>query len=168
MKMEFGDFVFPSNPSKLEIVLSSNINSNPVMGENSKTENVSVNPVIVKGSGDFYAAEGGNYCTYLQHLLRTKKSSPLLVPSGLGINAFLTEFSYGKNKDRGSYSYSFVFTEDCGRKKEIREFCRTAAKDGENAFDITKRCGVSLNDIMRLNDIKTPFDIKSGDTVVIR
>ena len=49
-----------------------------------------------------------------------------------------------------------------------RDFKYTFAKAGENAFEIANRCDISVNDIMLFNDFKTPFDIKTGDRVVLR
>ena len=42
-----------------------------------------------------------------------------------------------------------------------------SALDGENAFDIAKRCNTTVEDIMKRNEIKTPFDIKAGERLVI-
>lgn len=168
MKMQFRDFVFPSNPSSVEVQSSANVKHKPIFSTDGKTENVSVNPVVIRGNGCFYGEEGENHCLYLQHLLKTRASGHLLLPSSAGFTAFLTEFQYSKSSKKSGVSYSFVFTEDCGGKAETRSFRSTVAEKGENAFIIANRCDVSVDDIMRLNDFENPFSITEGDRVVIR
>lgn len=168
MKMKFGEFIFPSNPCELEVALSANVSIKPIFGKSSKTDSISVNPLIVRGSGVFYGDEAENTCLYLQHMLRLREAYPLFLPSYSGFNAYLTEFTYKKNAGAEYASYSFVFTERCSDKAEKRSFCFTQAQEGENAFVIAARCNVSVNDIMRLNDFMTPFDIKAGERVMLR
>ena len=168
MKMKFRDFEFPSNPSSLEIISSTNVHSEPVFNMNSRVQNVSVNPVIVKGSGEFYGDDAEDNCNLLQHILRLKLSGVLLLPTSVSYNAFLTAFTFSRQADRNAISYSFVFTENCNSKSESRDFFYTVALKNENAFIIANRCGVSVSDIMKNNDLKTPFDIKEGDRVVLK
>ncbi|MCM1114358.1 MAG: LysM peptidoglycan-binding domain-containing protein [Clostridium sp.] len=165
--MVFKDFVFPSNPTVLEVKASTNIHNFPIANNSSRVENVSVNPSIVEGSGVFFGDRGEEYCLYLQHLLRLRTAGVLLLPTAVGMNAYLTRFSYKKSSNKNEISYSFTFTEDCSSKKEERLFYFTVAENGENAFDIANRCNVSVDDIMRLNTIATPFSIKAGDKVVL-
>lgn len=168
MKMKFKDYTFLSNPSKLEIAASTNVRSKPIFGKSSSVSNVSVNPIIVKGSGEFYGDGAEEGCYYLQHLLRCKCSGILLLPSSGSLTAYLTEFSFSRDACKGGVLYSFTFTEDCSDKEESRRFHYTVAADGENAFDIAGRCGVSVSVIMAKNSFKTPFSINSGDRVVLR
>ena len=168
MKMQFRDFVFPSNPSAVEVQSSANVKHKAVFETDGKTENVSVNPVIIRGSGRFYGEESENHCLYLQHLLKTRASGHLLLPSSAGFVAYLTELQYSKSSDKSGVSYSFVFTEDCTGKSEARSFDETVAGKDENAFIIANRCGVTVDDIMRLNDFENPFSIAEGDRVVLR
>lgn len=167
MKMKFKNFIFPSNPAEIEVYTSTNIQSKSIYDSNSKTENVSVNPITIKGRGAFFGDKAEEHCLYLQHLLKDRTTGELMLPSSAGINAFLTEFTYSKNCKLSNMTYSFIFTEDCSQKTEIRKFnCTIAGKD-ENAFEIANRCNISVSDIMRLNDFETPFSIKQGDKVVL-
>lgn len=168
MKMRFKDFIFPSNPSVFEISSSTNIAVRSVYHGNSDVQSVSLNPIKVNGNGEFFGDEAEESCQYLMHMLRTKESGALLLPSGSGFNAYLNKFTFFKNAQKNSISYTFEFTENCSSKKELRELCFTVCKNGENAFDIAGRCNVSVDDIMKYNDLKTPFDIKEGEKVVIR
>ncbi len=167
MKMKFKDFTFPSNPGEIEVFSSTNIQSKAIYDSGSKTENVSVNPIIIKGKGEFFGDNAEELCLYLQHMLKDKTTGELMLPSSAGLNAFLTEFTYSKSCKKGSITYSFIFTEDCRQKREKRALPYTIARNGENAFDIANRCNISVSDIMRLNVYKTPFSIKNGDKVVL-
>ena len=166
--MIFNGYTFPSNPRTIKVQSSTNYNVSSVFGENSDVQNISVNPTIVSGEGEFFGEKGEQYCEFLMHMLKTRRAGDLILPREHGMTAYLTDFSYSKNAERNSVSYSFKFVESCTSRLENRDFCCVIAKDGENAFDIANRCNVSVNAIMQKNDFITPFSIKSGDRVVIR
>lgn len=168
MKLKYKEFEFPANPGSIEISLSSNCSSTPISDGNSNVENVSVNPIIVAGNGEFFGEAAQEHCALLQNLLKSKESGWLFVPSSPPIKAYFTEFKFSKNTKRNSISYAFVFTEDCSDRKSERFFNYTYAEKGENAFEIANRCNVSVNDIMRLNDFESPFELTQGDRVVLR
>lgn len=168
MKMKFRDFTFPSNPSVIKSTLSSNYNSEPVLGFNSVVENISVNPTVITGNGEFFGDGALEACTYLQRLLREKTSGWLIAPAISPLKAFLTDFEWEKNSKNKSCVYSFKFVEECGEKQEREKMSFVNARQGQNAFDIAYENGVSVDDIMRLNQLKTPFDIQENDRVVLR
>lgn len=168
MKMKFNDFEFPVNPKSIEISSSTNCRKKSIFGRNTAVENVSVNPIVISGSGEIYGKSGEEACSYLLHMLKTKCAYWLFAPNMIPVKAFLTEFSYTQNSVKNSYSYSFRFVEDCNDKSECLQLPYTIALKGENAFDIAFRCRVSVDDIMKNNDIRTPFDISGGDKVVLR
>ncbi|MGN1202221.1 MAG: LysM peptidoglycan-binding domain-containing protein [Eubacterium sp.] len=168
MKLKYKDFEFPVNPGSIEILSSTNCSSKEIYGGNSVCENVSVNPIAVTGSGEFYGDNCEEHCAALQNLLKSTSSGWLFLPSAPPVKAFFTEFKFSKNSKKNSISYSFRFTEDCSSKKTQKAFNYTVAAQNENAFEIAGRCGVSVNDIMSLNDLKSPFDISQGDKVVMR
>ncbi len=168
MKLKYKEFEFPVNPDSIEISSSSNCSSKPVFGGNSNVENVSVNPIIVSGNGEFFGESAREYCACLQNLLKRKESGWLFVPSSPPVKAYFTEFKFSRNTKRNSISYFFVFTEECSDRKSERLFKYTYAEKDENAFELANRCNVSVNDIMRLNDFKSPFELTEGDRVVLR
>lgn len=167
MRMRYKNFEFPSNPSEIEILSSSACSSKSEIQGGSIVENVSVNPTVVSGSGEFYGEGSEEYCARLQNMLRDRESGWLFAPSAPPIKAFFTEFKFGRNNKKNSVSYTFCFTEDCTNKKAYIPPESITACEGDNAFEIANRFGVSVNDIMRLNDFKTPFDINKGDRVVL-
>lgn len=168
MKMKFGDFLFPANPAYMEVSASVKTNIEQIFGENSRVQCTAVNPTVVKGGGDFWGKEGENICIFLQHILKKRKPYPLLLPSGNGFDAYLTDFTYKKSKEGGPVNYSFVFVENCTNRQEEVRFSKVKALENENAFDIASRTGVCVSDIMNNNGYKTPFEIKKDDVVIIR
>lgn len=167
MKMKFGTFEFPVNPKNLKVSSSANCREKAIFGKNAVVENVSVNPTIISGKGELADKNGEATCSYLMHILKTKKSYWLFAPDMVPIKAYLTDFTYEQSSLRNSYLYTFKFVEDCKDKSEMIKIPYTIARNGENAFDIAYRCGVSVDDIMMKNDIATPFDIREEDKVML-
>lgn len=168
MKLKYKNFEFPMNPESLKISSSTNCEKRAVFGKNSIVQNVSLNPVTVTGNGEFYGDKGDEYCAVLQNMLKNKSSGWLFLPGGHCVKVFFTEFSFHKKSKKNAVQYSFAFTEDCTDRKAQRNLKYTLAEKDENAFEIANRCDVSVNDIMKLNDLKSPFDINFGDRVVLR
>lgn len=168
MKMKFKNFEFPANPSVIKAGITSNCHSTAQPDKNSVVENVSINPATVEGQGEFYANDGLEACTRLQKLLREKTSGWLFAPCIVPVKAFLTDFEWQQNSKNKSFSYSFKFVEDCGGNSQTENLSFVYAASGQNAFDIAFENGVSVDDIMMLNDLITPFDIKENDRVVLR
>lgn len=89
-------------------------------------------------------------------------------PSLYPIEAIFTEFKYDSSATLGKIEYEFEFTQVCDDKKEIAPLDYIVAYDGDNAFDIAARANMSVDEIMQLNDIESPFSIKKGDWVKLR
>lgn len=168
MRLKYKSFEFPSNPANIEILSSTNCSSSPVFAGSSVVENISVNPIVVKGSGEFYGGKCEEYCTVLGNLLECTESGWLFTPLSAPMKAYFTEFEFSKNTEKNAVEYSFKFTEDCNARKAYIELPYIIAEENENAFEIANRYNVSVNEIMRLNDFKSPFDISAGDRVVLR
>lgn len=166
MKLKYKDFEFTVNPDSIEFTSSTNCKSKSVFGSNSVCENISVNPVVVTGGGAFYGDKGAEHCAVLQNMLKSHQSGWLFIPSFPPIKAFFTEFKFSKSSRKNAASYTFKFTEDCDDRNPVKKITYTFALKNENAFEIANRCNACVDDIMRLNDLKSPFDIAEGDKVV--
>lgn len=168
MKMKFRNFIFPSNPSVIKSAFSSNFSESSVPGENSVVENISVNPAVITGSGEFFGDDALEACTYLQRLLKERISGWLFAPAITPLKAFLTDFEWEKSSKSKSCTYSFKFVEDCTDKQERENMSFVTAKQGQNAFDIAFENNVSVDDVITLNELKSPFDIEENDRVMLR
>lgn len=82
---------------------------------------------------------------------------------------FLPSLSkYDSSATLGKIEYEFEFTQVCDDKKEIAPLDYIVAYDGDTAFDIAARANMSVDEIMQLNDIESPFSIKKGERVKLR
>ena len=167
-KMRYKDFVFPQNPRYIEISTKRDLITESVYGEKSNVEDIAQKPIVVVGNGTFYSDDAQSLCSYLSHLLKQGTPGELHCPSLYPINAYFEKFVYSQNATKDAIDYSFSFVEVCDEKKEKLELDYTLAFDGENAFDIAYRTGVSVDEIMERNSFPTPFDIKTGDKVVLK
>ena len=100
--------------------------------------------------------------------LRQGGAGELHCPSLYPIEAIFTEFKYDSSATLGKIEYEFEFTQVCDDKKEIAPLDYIVAYDGDTAFDIAARANMSVDEIMQLNDIESPFSIKKGDRVKLR
>lgn len=166
--MKYKGYEFPQVPSKIEIFSNANVRNSPVFGGSSVVENVSVNPVTVKCSGELFGKEGRECRDMLQYLLHQSSAGWLFAPELSPIKAFLSAFSYSRGADKESISYSLEFTECCDDSSGTAVMNYTVCRAGENVFDIANRCAVKAEDIMRLNSFASPFEINEGDRVTIR
>ena len=167
MKMQFKDFVFPANPSKIEISSSSSCAADDIYDGSNVVSNISTKPVIVTGSGEFFGERAAEYCAVLSNMLRDRTWGWLFTPGAAALKAYFTDFSYERDCTKNSFAYTFKFVENCSDVRAKREITKVVAENGENAFDIANKCSVTVDDIMKLNDLKTPFDIKEGSEVTV-
>ena len=141
-KMRFKDFVFDTNPSYIQVITSRDVSNTSVYDGKGITQDIS--------------------------LLRQGGAGELHCPSLYPIEAIFTEFKYDSSATLGKIEYEFEFTQVCDDKKEIAPLDYIVAYDGDNAFDIAARANMSVDEIMQLNDIESPFSIKKGDRVKLR
>ncbi|MCM1285171.1 MAG: LysM peptidoglycan-binding domain-containing protein [Acetobacter sp.] len=168
IKLTYRDYVFPTNPKKIEMFSDTKINTTSIFNENSVVENISVNPVIIRCSGELFGDDGRECCDKMQLYLKEQISGWLFAPEISPIEAFLTAFSYSRSASNNSISYEIVFTERCNDKKIRADIEYTVCKNSENMFEIANIYGVSVEQLMRLNNIASPFELKKGDRVVLR
>lgn len=165
---EYKGISFPVNPSTVEVFNGRSVKVKSAHGSNPITQDLGAKPTEIKGSGTFYCDDARERCERLAHLTRESGSGWLHCPYCVPIMAYLTCFEYKADSNKSSVSYKFELIEDCSATNPVRLFEYTQAVAGDNAFIIASREGVSVNDIMALNDYKTPFDIKEKDVVKIR
>lgn len=167
IKMKFKDFEFPSNPAVIKTQLSANVREAPLFDSDSAVYNVSRNAAVISGEGSLWGEERFTASALLKRLQKSSEAGWLFLPDGSCYNAFFTSLTIEEDAKKGCVFYAFSFTENCSHTKEKYDFGFTLAKAGENMFDIAHRCGVPIEALMRLNDIRTPFDVKEGDKVVL-
>lgn len=167
IKMKYGSFEFPSNPQIITAEFSSKIKHSYTLSKESVTEKIANEPSIISGNGIFFEDNAELYCQRLSEIMKDKSSHWLFCPGIYPVKAYLSKFTYQLDCKTGGASYTFQFTSDRSPDVTERKFFFTYADDNENAFDIANRCGISVDDIIRLNDLETPFDIRAGRRIKI-
>lgn len=168
MKMKYKDFEFQANPFSVEVAKSKNISEHPLFDIGSAVREISKNAAVIRVQGRFYGDTSQALAARLEILHDDKGSGWLFLPNGDCFNAYFKELNLKIEATENSVYYSAVFVENENHKSFNADFAYTIASDNENAFDIAERCGVSVESIMKNNDIKTPFDIKKGNKVVLK
>ncbi len=165
LNMRYKDYVFPSNPAEIEVVNSKSISESALLsGDFNACENAR-NAAVIKASGVFYGSEADKEILSLSGLFNESGEGWLFLPGGRCYKAYFKSFTFSESADKSSVSYKLVFLEKSAGRKEAYDFGYTFAREGENAFDIAKRCGISIEALMDCNCIKTPFDIEEGDRI---
>jgi hypothetical protein len=165
--MQFGDFIWPSNPSEIEIRCAGNDETFPVSFEPDMPQDFGQNPLRIRGKGVFFGETAGTDFASLRRLFDRKKKGLLMVP-GLepivAVPRVLTVTDAGKP---GQTAYSFEFTEI---QKEQAEPCvfekRIVLGEGETLWHTAAAHDVPIETLMRLNpEKKDPWDVLPGDEV---
>lgn len=165
--MRYKNFVFETNPAKISITNSRNINEKPLFNIDSAVSNISRNAVVITGSGSVYGENAFEFAAELKRLSFSSESGWLFLPNGESYDVFFRELSVEIDSKKSGIYYTFCFVENCNHKKEKFNFDFTYAKKDENMFDIAYRCNKSVETLMRINNYKNPFDISEGDRVVL-
>lgn len=168
LKMTYKGFKFLSNPEVIDVTLSANVREKPLFGSDSAVSNVSRNAAVISGEGHFWGKDALSASRELKRLQRSSSSGWLFLPDGSCYDAFFSSLTIKEEAQRDCISYSFKFIENCRHTSDDYDFGFTYAEEGENMFDISNRCTVEIETLMRLNNYKTPFSIKAGDKVVLK
>lgn len=167
-KMKFKGFSFDVNPDFIEVCRKRSIKEKVLLGGKTKVESGALCPSVIKGSGCFYGDTAYERLALLEMLHQTGGAGWLFLPQGSAYKALFKELTVSFNSAKNRYDYSFVFVECPSDKKAQYDFRFTAADDNENLFHIAHRCRVPVERLLELNDYKTPFDVKTGDRVVLK
>ena len=145
MRMRFGPYTFLQNPAQLQVE-----NRALQQEERLLSGGVCVTPAQV-----------------LRRLLLPGQAHWLFAPGAEPMRAYLTRFDYTCTTARDGVQYSFTFTEDCDPAPRYAPYGSTRVRQGENAFDIAARTGVSVDTIVARNRLASPFDLTPGEKVVL-
>ena len=168
LNMKYKDFVFPSNPSRLEVINSKNIAQKPLVNGDFNTDELSKEACVIKAQGAFYGADAYSKAQSLARLFEENGAGWLFLPSSRCLRAYFKTLSLSESADKSSISYEISFVEKSSGRSESFPFGYTFAQQNENAFDIAARCGISIEDLMDCNNIQTPFDIEEGDRIWLK
>lgn len=167
LKMRYKNFSFTQNPAVIKVISDSIQTVHPVYCGTPVVGGVCRKPTIISGSGSLFGKAAVESALLLHRLSMCLDSGWLFVPCAAPMSAFFTAFSYECNAQKDCVLYTFSFTEDCSARRPEYAFGYTLAEEGENAFDIANRMGVSVDAIMERNCLLSPFAVQCGDKVVL-
>lgn len=145
MRMRFGPYTFLQNPAQLQV-------ENRALQQEER---------LLSGGRALEMAQ------VLRRLLLPGQAHWLFAPGAEPMRAYLTRFDYTCTTARDGVQYSFTFTEDCDPAPRYAPYGSTRVRQGENAFDIAARTGVSIDTIVARNRLASPFDLTPGEKVVL-
>lgn len=151
MRMRFGSYTFLQNPAQLQVE-----NRALQQEERLLSGGVCVTPAgrratVITGKGWWYGGRALEMAQVLRRLLLPGQAHWLFAPGAEPMRAYLTRFDYTCTTARDGVQYSFTFTEDCDPAPRYAPYGSTRVRQGENAFDIAARTGVSVDTIVALN-----------------
>ena len=167
MRMRFGPYTFLQNPAQIQV------ESRALQQEKQLLQGgVCVTPAgrqatVITGKGWWYGQRALEMAQVLRRLLLPGQAHWLFAPGAEPMRANMTRFDYTCTTDREGVQYSFAFTEDCNRAPQYAPYGSTRVRQGENAFDIAARTGVSVDTIVALNRLASPFALSAGGKVVL-
>lgn len=167
MKLKYKNFEFIQNPQKITVKKSKSVGLKPLPGLGTEAQEICDDAAVIKIYGRFYGKDGDKAVKKLYALQAQKQAGALLLPGGDYFNAYFTSFETTRNAAENYISYEAQFTESQIGKNSSFVCKSTFAQNGENAFEIAARCGVSVEKIMKLNSFKTPFEVPAGAKVII-
>ena len=167
IKMKYKDFEFEKNPQSVEVAKAKKISRRTVFTKGSSVSEIADNAAVITAKGMLYGENAPQLADELERLHDKRGSGMLLLPCGSCYDAYFSSLKLESNAQEGYISYSLEFVENENHRLPCVDFGYTYALKGENAFDIAGRCSVTVESIMKNNDIKTPFDIEEGERLVI-
>lgn len=167
IKMKYKDFEFEKNPQSVEIAKTKKISRRAVFSKGDSVCEISGNAAVITAKGRLYGDDAQLIADELKRLHDKRGSGMLLLPCGSCYDAYFSSLELKSGAQEGYIDYSLEFIENENHRLPSVDFGFTYALEGENAFDIANRCSVAVESIMKNNDLKTPFDIKEGERLVI-
>lgn len=167
-KMKYKGFEFPCNPSVLEIKASRNVSKAAIVGRGEAAFDICANAREAVGEGRFFGEGAFENASRLEALCRSGGAGWLYLPGGECFRAHFKELTIKQDANKNEVFYSFKFIEHESFEKASYSPDCTAVKDGENLFDVAHRCGVSVEALLELNNLKSPFDVKAGEAVALK
>lgn len=167
VRLKFKDYVFPANPYAVEIVCAKTLSDQKAPGWHTATQEICANPAVITVQGELYGEDAREQLHNLSALQRESGSGELYIPYDDSRRVFFEQFAFSIAADGEKITYKAVFKEDMQTPKKICAITKTTVQSGENLFDIAARCGISVEELLTKNSLKSPFDIQEGQEILL-
>lgn len=168
VRLRFKDFEFSANPGCVKVSVGRKIKSSALTDKKSTVESICLNPTVISGSGAFYGDGAQEKCVYLHRLFKEESPGWLYCPGAPPVKAYFSGLEYELDSSKDGAFYSFEFTQAQSTAEIFYDCGYTYAEEGENAFDIAGRSGISVSTLMKLNMPETVFGIRQGERIRIK
>ncbi len=148
MKMRFGGFEFPVNPSELRVELAGLLRETVTPLGETQVQQIGSYKRRVSGKGYFSGAEA--MALYLQLESRFGESATLFLPGRKPFSAILNQLSLIGVQAENLVGYSFTFVET-GDKPAGLSGQTFLAKAGESLWDYAYFAGVKIDALVKAN-----------------
>lgn len=165
VKMRFGSFVFPNDPTSIQVTHRGMIRESVMADGSAKAERVGAYRRRVTGKGCFTGADAMENYRALEAMFG--ESCTLFLPGRIPFEATLSELTLSGIRERDTVSYSFTFIEtgDVPTGLSGRTYL---AKEGENLWDYAYFAGVSIDAMAEANpQIGCIAALQAGEVVHI-
>lgn len=167
MRMRFGPYTFLQNPGQVQVESRSLQREEQLLSGGVRVVPAGRRATVITGKGWWYGRRATEMAAALQRMVLPGRPYWLFAPGAEPMRAYLTRFDYTCTSARDGVQYSFTFTEDCDPAARYAPYGITRVREGENAFDVAARTGVSVDTIVALNRLASPFDLAPGRKVVL-
>ena len=169
IRLKYKDFEFLRNPSVISVEQSKKLSERTLpFSAGSAVDEIALRPARISFSGSFYGSGASAAAARLAALYNDGGAGELFLPAGEYFVAFLSDMRLEFDAQKNALEYSLKFTESGSGKPYKRKRRCVFARAGQNCFDIAFENGVSVDDVVRLNDLETPFSVEEGQAVRIR
>ena len=112
--MQFGSYVFPHNPRKIELSFANSIAAHLQPSRGAVSQNLGARARVVRCEGELFAATAAAALTKLNALCAAccvKQSATLYLPAGGQFSAYTSRFGFAAQGDGRVISYYVEFIE---------------------------------------------------------
>ncbi|MBP0979378.1 MAG: LysM peptidoglycan-binding domain-containing protein [Oscillospiraceae bacterium] len=160
--MTFKSFVWPNDPSNLNITL---LKKNKTDVDNLKILK------IIEGSGNFFGPDCHKYFSKLSEIFNDPSPGKLLIPGFNPINAFFSELSITSAPSPEQISYRFKFSENILKSNKTQKTNNIAyyyIKQNESLWEVSEKFDIPIETLLKKNpSISNPYDIKPEQKILI-
>ncbi|MBQ8000816.1 MAG: LysM peptidoglycan-binding domain-containing protein [Ruminococcus sp.] len=164
--MRFDSFEWAHNPLTVQVTHKRRMTQQNMAGGGSFVSNAGCELKVIKGKGEL----AGENCTQefqrLCDLFERGKRGLLTLPFMAPFYAYFTDLSLTGEPTPELITYTFEFTQAENSEYALTADGEAVVKESETLFDIAYRCGVDVEELVRLNpQIKRPDELTAGEVV---
>lgn len=168
--MKYKDYIWPHNPRELRMTSLKDLKEMNTPFNGSVFQNFGREKRVVRGVGEFFGEDCVEQFNELFEIFKMKGSGFLALPD---VSPFLAEFKsleMSVQTKPNVIEYSFEFWEDMSDIAENGSNLKDShvIQEGETLWDIAYKYDLSVDALLKLNDIKNPNELSPGEVVILK